>query len=151
MRDRHQRHVDVLAIERLKIAQVKPTMHRGDRGAPYTTSPRQVETGLVEMDHVEVVRLRDGGLQSQDFVGHGILTVRIETQRLLADRDQASARLGITAREQRDVVSKLHKILGQVRDHTFCTAIEPRRYCLLQWSNLRDPHQTIPPFLMRTT
>jgi hypothetical protein len=51
---------------------------------------------------------------------------------------------------RRDVVPELDKILGQVRNHTFCTAIEPRRYCLLQWSNLRDPHQTIPPYLGRT-
>ena len=70
---------------------------------------------------------------------------QIEAQRLLANRDQAGARLRITAREQRNVVSELDKIFGQVRDHTFGTAIEPRRHCLLQWSNLRDPHQTNPP------
>ena len=114
-----------------------------------TVAPRQVQTGLVEVDDVEVLCLADDGLQGQDLLGHRILTVRIEAQRLPADRDQAGPRLRITAREQRDVVPKLDKVLGQVRDHTFCTAIEPRRYCLLQWSNLRDPHQTNPPYLVR--
>jgi hypothetical protein len=90
-----------------------------------------VQTCLVEMDHVEAVRLPDCGLQSQDFVGHGILTVWIETQGLLADGHQAGAGLRITACEQRNVVSKLDEILGQVRDHTFCTTIEPRRYCFV--------------------
>jgi hypothetical protein len=91
-----------------------------------------VQTGLVEVDYVEVVRLPDDGFQGQDFVGHRILTVRIEAQRLPADRDQAGVGLRITTREQRDV--------GQVRDHTFCPAIEPRRHRLMQWSNLRYPH-----------
>ena len=103
------------------------------------------------VDDVEVLCLADDGFQGQDLVGHWILTVRIEAQRLPADRDQAGAGLRITACEQRDLMAKLDKVLGQVRDHTFCTAIEPRRYCLLQWSNLRDPHQTIPPYLMRIT
>jgi hypothetical protein len=62
----------------------------------------------MEVNDVEVVRLRDGRLQSQDFVGHGILTVRIETQGPLADGHQAGARLRITAREQRNVVSELN-------------------------------------------
>ena len=97
------------------------------------------------MDDVEVVCLPDDGLQGQDIVGHRILTLRIEAQRLPADGYQAGARLQVTTRKQRNVMPELDKILGQVRDHTFCSAIEPRRDCLLQWSNLCDPHQTNPP------
>jgi hypothetical protein len=55
----------------------------------------------VEVDYVEVVRLPDDGFQGQDFVGHRILTVRIEAQRLPADCHQTRLRLGVAAREER--------------------------------------------------
>jgi hypothetical protein len=65
--------------------------------APHTPGPWQVQTGLVEVDDVEIVRLPDDGFQGQDFVGYRIPTVRIEAQRLRANRHQAGARLRITA------------------------------------------------------
>jgi hypothetical protein len=98
----------------------------------------------MEMDDVEVVRLTNHGFQRQNLVGHGVLAVGIEAQRLPADRDQTGARLRVAAREQRHIVSEPDKILGQVRNHTFRTAIEPRRYCFLQRSNLCYSHQTNP-------
>jgi hypothetical protein len=63
-------------------------MHGGYRGAPHTPGPRQVQTGLVEMNDVEVVRLSDDGFQSQHFVRYWILTLRIEAQRLPANWHQ---------------------------------------------------------------
>jgi hypothetical protein len=73
-----------------------------------------VQIGLVKMDDVETVCLRDDGFQAENFIGHRVLTVWIEAQRLLADRNQACPRLRITTREQRDVVSKLGKVLDRV-------------------------------------
>jgi hypothetical protein len=106
-------------------------VHGIDGGASHTPGPRQVQTGLVKMDDIEVVGLPDDGFQAENFVGHRVLTVWIEAQRLLADRHQSCPRLRITAREQRDVVSELNKVFGQIRDHTFRPAIVPRRHCLL--------------------
>jgi hypothetical protein len=122
-------------------------VHCSDGGAPHTPGPGQVQTGLVEANEVEFVCLPDHGLQGKDLIGDRILTIGIEAQRLPADWHQTRLRLGVAAREEGDLVSELDEILGEVRDHTFCTAIEPRRHCLMQWSNLRDPHQTNPPHL----
>jgi hypothetical protein len=99
-----------------------------------------VQARLVEVDDVEAVCLPDGGFQRQDLVGHPVFAIRIEAQCLPADRHQPGVRLGVAAREQRDIVSEFDETFGQVRDHTFGAAIEPRRHRLMQWSNLRDPH-----------
>jgi hypothetical protein len=101
-----------------------------------------VQAFLVEVDDVEVVRLPENRLQGQDLVGHRVVAARIEAQSPPADRDQAGAGVRITAREQRHLVSELDQILGQVGYDTFGAAIEARRHCLLQWSNLRDAHRT---------
>ena len=102
-----------------------------------------MQAGLVKVDDIECLRLLDRGFQGQDLVGHRILAVRIEAQRLPADWHEPRPRLRVAAREKRDIVPELDEAFGQVRDHTFRAAVKPRRHRLMQWSNLSDPHRPI--------
>jgi hypothetical protein len=95
----------------------------------------------MEVNNVEAVRLLYGRLQGQNLIGYPVPAVRIESQRLLTYRDHAGTRRGVSAREQRDIVSQLDKTFGQVRHHTLCAAIEQRRHRLMQWSNLHAAEQ----------
>src|SRR5262249_59879954 len=66
-----------------------------------------------------------------------------EPQRAPATGDQPRRGPRITARKQRDVVSRSDELLGQVRYDPLGAAVQPRRDALVQRRDLCDPEPAV--------
>lgn len=93
------------------------------------------------MNDVERQRPLGDGLEKQRVRDRRIGTIpALRAERPRADRDELRAAGGVTAGEQRHLVSAMHQLLGEVRDD----ALDPRRtgaaHRLVQRRYLRDPH-----------
>ena len=98
---------------------------------------RKAHIVAVEVDDVELLgRLRDASTITR-CAAIGSVHSRIEPKRPRAGRDQMGPGDGVSTGEQRHVVPEVHQLFGQVRDHSFRSAVETGRHGLVEWRHLQ--------------
>lgn len=70
----------------------------------------------------------------------GLVWGVVQTDSLIARRDQPGASAGVRRREQRDIVTKVDQCVAQVRDHAFGASVEFGWDGFIQWSDLGNLH-----------
>ena len=145
--DRDQRHIAEPGIEGQAVAEILPSMQRGQGGDRLMPEDRKVKMIDVKMQHVELGGMRADLVEHQHVVGHGVADRSVEAQRLGAARHEIRGGDRIAAREQRHLVAQRDQFLGEIGDDALGAPIEPGRHALDQRGNLRDFHWT--PFSCR--
>ena len=142
VRDRDDRHVAELGVDRLEVRDVEPAVER--RGVWHAEPPRQREVEVVEVpvNHVEAVGLGRHRLQLDHLVRQRIDDAVIKPQGAGSARDQLRRGLRVTAGEQGDVVALANELLGQVGDDGLGASVSLWRHALDERRHLRDAHRT---------
>ena len=95
----------------------------------------------VEMDHVEFVPALANLVQHGEVGGEvGFRGRWIETDRLIADRDEPGFSVGVGAGEQRHLVPKIHQGVAKMSNHPLGAPVEFRRHGFIEGSDLGDFH-----------
>jgi hypothetical protein len=142
--NRNHGNVGECREHRLVLGKIEPAVQGGQerRRLPLEQRPRIVIQ--MEMQEVEflVVAFAPDPLQHHHVKRVRIAHRAVEAQGLGPRCIEFRRSLGVTAGEQRDVVSQCDKFLGQPVDHPFGSAIQFGWNSLRQRSNLRDAHST---------
>ena len=119
-------------------------MERGQRAAGEVFEERKLQQIHVEMDHIEFLRAPSHLVQHRKVSGDvGLERRRVQTDCVLADRNQLRVRPCVAAGEQRHVVSELHQRVGKVGDNPLGASIEFWRDGFDQRGDLGDFQRTI--------
>ena len=97
----------------------------------------------MKMDDVEICRFPEYLFDHEHMVSYGIYAFPVKTQCPAADRDKARIGYRIAAGKQRDLVPHAQEFLGQPRDNTLGTTVQPRRDTFIQRRYLGDSHRLL--------
>jgi hypothetical protein len=140
VRDRDERHIAELVVERRELRQVETAVHRRHGLARERAKQREVHVLEVEVQDVELVRATAHLLEHQRDRGERVADRGIEAQRAPRARDEIRRGLRLAAREERDVVAEPHQLFGEVGHHALRAAVQPRRDALRKRGDLGDLH-----------
>ena len=94
----------------------------------------------VEVQDVELVRLRAHALEHQGKRRERILDRGIEPQRPRRAGDEPRGGLRVAAREERHIVPQPHQLLAEVGLHALGAAVKLRRHGFGERCDLGNPH-----------
>src|SRR5262245_17381334 len=115
-RDRDQRIVAVVTMQRCKITDVLPSMHRRQSAIDQVCEERKVKTVEMKVKNIELMGMfADLGEHGQ-MSGYVPGQLSVETQSHVSAGDQMCPRIAICARKQHHLVASLHESVAQVRD-----------------------------------
>jgi len=77
-------------------------------------------------------------------------TIRIETQSLGTDGNQACIGKRVAARKKRDFVALAYQFFGKPGDDPFRSSIQSGWYAFVQWRHLGNPHSNLESVICRT-
>src|SRR5580765_3307371 len=144
IRNRHHRHLRILAKYRMQFGQIEPTMERGYRWGRIPSrerEPHEIEMGV---NDVEVAGFSQRLLHQHRHGGIAVEDPGIQSQGSSADRFEASGSDRISARKQGHVVTEPNQLFGEVGHDPFRSSIEFRWNALPQGGNLGNSHRTAP-------
>ncbi len=141
LRNRHQSKAGPSFIHGWQILDVEATMQGGHGPVGERLEHRKVQQ--VEME-VQQIELRSSALdlmQHAQVCGEiGFPCRRVESYRLIPNRNQPGSGARIRGGEQSHVVPQGDEGIAKMRDHPFGAAIELGRYRLIERSNLSNLH-----------
>src|SRR5690349_7750220 len=130
IRDRDDGYVSKLREELIQIWNIEPPMERRDARRLVSTKEWKVRVASMKVDDIEVI----GGLyylrKLKNLVCLRINDCRIETKRALGASDKPTFCLGVTTREQRDLVTAPDELIRKVGVDSFGSDVSDRRYRL---------------------
>ena len=94
----------------------------------------------MEVQNIKFLRGGADPVEHQHVVGNGIADIGVKPDRCRNASDELGAGDGIAAREQRHLVPHPHQLLGQIRNDTLGSPIQPRWHALHQWRDLSNFH-----------
>src|SRR5947207_15606885 len=96
MRNRDNRHIGELVVNRRQIGQVEPAVQGGNVRKRSATRQREVKIIDMEMNDVELIESLKDLLQKDDMMGKSVYGLA-QSQRARRDRNQVRGSLGIAA------------------------------------------------------
>src|SRR5437764_1970844 len=139
MRNRNNRHIGELVVNRRQIGQVEPAVQCRNVRKRRATREREVKIIDMEMNDVELVEALKDFLQQDDMMGKGVYCLA-QSQRARGDWNQVRGCLGIATGEKCNLFSLPHELFGQIRDNAFRSAVTVWRDALIERRYLSDFH-----------
>jgi hypothetical protein len=132
VRDRDERHVGKLMVERDEVRDVEPAVKGRHVGPAGPAAQRKMQVVDVKMQHVELVRGPKHLLEHPDMMRKRVNRVGIEPERTLAHGLEPGRCHRIAAREQGDVVPLAHELFGQDMNDPLRAPVEVGRHALIE-------------------
>jgi hypothetical protein len=120
-------------------------VQRRQRLVPAIREEREVQVVGVKVQDVELIGTAPHAIEHDQMMDERVLAVAVEPQRAAVTRFQNGRCLGITAREQSNVVPEPDQFFREIRYHALGPAVEPWRAAFVKRSDLRDLHDDQSP------
>src|SRR4051812_43718449 len=115
-------------------------MERRQEWHAEASQQRQMQPIHVGVDDIETGALLDYGFEQSRLSDERIRARTAKPKRPRPSRNELGAGLGIATCEQRHLMTKLHQLFDEPRDHTFRAAIEFGWNTFGKGCELCDPH-----------